>query len=664
MIGAGYYGAQVAVTMYHARATITFEPSNQPLVPTDERLIRTALTDYRILNTQPAILRSRILVGRLVDELSLIDDPEFNGLLQDLSLLDRMRMAVSGWEPARPPVEELHDTVVDAVVSHLSINSPRLSAIFRIEIETTDPANSALIVNRLAELYIENQILRKLGDATRAMDFLSLRTAEFRVSVETLEQDLARQIDASGLVDTDLLQAQNLQLRDLRGRISTAEASLSVDQALQEAIAQADGGEAVMATLEASNDRRFAQVLQRFRAGQLSDEGLARELEEIADDLEDNIRSNLAQRGTLQTSADALSARTRVQSGDLIRIQQLERELASAELLYDTFFARLQETSVRQGQENADARILSLAVPLDAGTPRISMMVALAAVLGIFLAAAVVLVREARFAVFRATDDVRETLGTHVFGTLPSMAVSDRLGVLKTLRETTNSVFSEAVRNLRTSILMANPDKEDPQVILVTSSIPGEGKTTLSLALARYFSSLEGRSVLLVEAGIRRQALREYVDETRVKNVQLMDVVLGKATLDSVDLMDPDLGVDVLMGSGGEVNAADLFQARRFKDLITDLRRRYDHIIIDSPPVLAVPDARVLAQYADLSVFAVRWNSTSRTQAKQGLEMLASVGHPANGIVLTQVDDRKMDGYGYGGRYGYDDTTAGYFAKE
>lgn len=210
------------------------------------------------------------------------------------------------------------------------------------------------------------------------------------------------------------------------------------------------------------------------------------------------------------------------------------------------------------------------------------------------------------------------------------MKVRGRKEVLQGLKDKPNSVFAEAVRNLRTSILMSNPDKE-PQVILVTSSVPGEGKTTLSLALARYFGSLEGRRVLLVEADIRRQTLRAYVDNDREKGVQLMDVVLGKSRLDDVDLFDSNLGLEVLRGSGGEFNAADLFESRRFKDLITDLRDRYHHIIIDSPPVLAVPDARVLTRYCDLSVFAVRWNSTSRMQVRQGLEMLNSVGQPADG---------------------------------
>ncbi len=243
------------------------------------------------------------------------------------------------------------------------------------------------------------------------------------------------------------------------------------------------------------------------------------------------------------------------------------------------------------------------------------------------------------------------------------MATRNRREVLAALKDKPNSVFAEAVRNLRTSVLMANPDGE-PQVILVTSSIPAEGKTTLSIALSRYFGTLEGKRVLLVEADIRRQTLRAYVADDAVHGVQLVDAVLGRAKLEGADLMDDDLGIEVLRGSGGEFNAADLFESRRFGDLIAELRTRYDHIIIDSPPVLAVPDARVLTRYADLTVFAVRWVYTTRTQVRQGLEMLNSIGRPADGVVLTQVDHRKMKSYGYGGQYGYDGYASGYYAKD
>lgn len=659
-----YYGTRVAVPMYPARATLALEAQQQQVIGDIESIFSRGDSSPLMINTQFEVLRSRTLIGQLVDELDLVRDPEFNGSLRDPGAIARLRMSMTDWVPT--PVtegERVRNRVIDRLIGSISVVGIRQSLAFNIIIETTDPQKSADIVNTLADLYVDFQIQQKLDEATRAIEFLSQRTAELEVSVETMEQDLARRMDASNVVDAQLLAAQNLQLRDLRGRVEDAQTRLAEDRALRATFETITEVEALVTALEGVSDARFAGILQRFRAGRLSEEATLIALDGIADDLNDDIRRTQTQLATLEASADDLSVQLARLSDELIEIQQLEREVEASRLLYETFLTRLQEASIQQGLETADSTILSRAVPRRASSPRVVMMVFIAICLGGLLGSAIVLMRELRFAGFRTLDDLRAYTGRPGLAALPAMTVRGRKQVLKALKDKPNSIFAEAVRNLRTSILMVKPDHE-PQVILVTSSVPGEGKTTLSLALARYMGSLDGRRVLLLEADIRRQTLRAYVDDERKSGVKLVDVVMGKSSLDQADLLDPDLGVEVLMGSGGEFNAADLFESRRFRELITRLCDVYDHIIIDSPPVLAVPDARVLSRYADAVVFAVRWGSTSRTQVRQGLDMLQSVGHPADGTVLTQVDQKKMKSYGYSGQYGYDDSSSNYYAQD
>ncbi len=662
MVGAMYYGTRVAVPMYPARVTIALDVQEQQVISEIESIFAGGGTDTTAINTEIEVMRSRSLIGLLVDELNLTEDREFNGYRERPTLRQRVRMLISDWEPVDLEGEDLRNRVIDNVISRIGVSNIRQSLAFNISIETTDPLKSAEIVNALAEIYIENQIRQKLDEAENAISFLSERTTELQSNVEMLEQDLAQRMEASDVIDAALLQAQNVQLRDLRARIEDAQSRVAEDQALQDAIGGADGFEALLAVLDEADDSRFTGIVQRYRAGRLGAEAAEVALQAIAGEIDEDIRRSQAQLATLQISASELTDQITVQSEELIQMQQLEREVDAARLLYQTFFTRLQEASVQQGLESADSRVLSLAVPRPASSPRLLVLLALSGFLGGMLGAIAALIREWRFAGFRTADEVRSATGASVLATIPAMAARGRKQVLQSLKENSNTVFAEAVRNLRTSILMTNPD-EEPKVILVTSSVPGEGKTTLSLSLARYFGSLEGRRVLLVEADIRRQTLRAYVDEARPEGARLLDVLLGKSRLDELDLLDPDLGVEVLMGSGGEFNAADLFESRRFRELMENLRTRYDHIIIDSPPVLAVPDARVLTRYADLSVFAVRWGSTTRTQVRQGLDMLASVGNPAGGVILTQVDQRKMKSYGYGGQYGYDGYSSGYYAK-
>jgi len=596
--------------------------------------------------------------------MNLIEDPEFNRSLVEPGRIARLRMMLTGRERREMPEgNELRNRVIDVVSRRFSVSGSRNSRAFEVSVLTTDREKSAEMINTLAAIYIDNQIRRKLDDATRAIACLSERTAELEASVESLEQELARRIDTSNVVDAELLQAQNFQLRDLRERIEDAQSRLAEDRALRAAFDEAANFEELVTMLEASADGRFAGIVQRYRTGRLAQDAAQVALAGIAEDMDEDIRRNETQLATLSGSAETLTAQLSVQSDELIAIQQLEREVEASRLLYQTFLTRLQEASIQQGLESADSFVLSEAVPRAASSPRVTRMMAIALILGGILGCGFVLLREWRFAGFRTSDEVRSVTGAAVLGTLPSMAVRGRKNVLEYLKTKPNSVFAEAVRNLRTSILMVNPDAE-PQVILVTSSIPAEGKTTLSLSLSRYLGSLEDRRVLLLEADIRRQTLRAYVAEYRPAGVKLLAVLLGKAKLEDYDLLDPDPGVEVLRGSGVEFNAAELFESRRFSDLITKLRETYDHIVIDSPPVLAVPDARVLTRYADATIFAVRWGSTSRTQVRQGLDMLKSVGHPVDGTVLTQVDQRKMKSYGYGGQYGYDGYSSGYYAKD
>ncbi|MBF9042339.1 polysaccharide biosynthesis tyrosine autokinase [Rhodobacterales bacterium HKCCE4037] len=655
-----FYTLRFVAPMYPARSTIVLEVQEQQVISDIESVFSGAGTDTSAINTEIEIFRSRQLVGQLVDDLDLVNHPEF-GTTDTAGIPGALRALIGAGSGRTPEGADLRNLVIDRVIDRLSITNVRQSFVFNVSIETRDPAESVRIVNRLAELYVENQIQRKLDESTRAIQFLSLRTTELEQNLETLEQTLAQRMEQSDVIDGSVLQARNLQLRDTRDRITETETRLAQIDGLTDALDNAADAPALIDAAEATGDSRFSAIVQRFRSGRLSEAATEIALREVRSELANDRRRIEAQLTSLQRSEQELAAQFNTQSDELIELQQLEREVDTARLLYQTFLTRLQEASVQRGLETADSRILSEAIPRPASSPRVGMVAVLAASLGALSGCMIVLLREWRFSGFRTTDELRDALHTPVLGSLPALSTRDRVGVLKNLREEPNSMFSEAVRNLRTSVLMSNPDQE-PQVILLTSSVPAEGKTTLSISLSRYFRALEGKRVLLVEADIRRQTLKQYFSKDHHDSVQLIDVVLGRVALEDVDLMDHELGVEVLMGSGGEFNAADLFESRRFRELIETLRQHYDHIIIDSPPVLAVPDARVLSRYSDLTVFVVHWASTTRTQVRQGLEMLASVGHPADGVVLSQVDQKKMKGYGYGGQYGYDGSSTGYYA--
>jgi succinoglycan biosynthesis transport protein ExoP len=159
-----------------------------------------------------------------------------------------------------------------------------------------------------------------------------------------------------------------------------------------------------------------------------------------------------------------------------------------------------------------------------------------------------------------------------------------------------------------------------------------------------------GRNVLLIEGDIRRRVFSQYFDFSQTDG--LLAVLSGKRAPGDVVQHVDQLGVDVLSGEDSAVNAADVFSSRRFHDFIDDMRAQYDVILIDTPPVLVVPDARIIAQSADAILFTVKWDDTSRQQVNEAIRQFETSGRPILGFVLGQIDPSGMKRYGYGGRHG------------
>jgi capsular exopolysaccharide synthesis family protein len=234
--------------------------------------------------------------------------------------------------------------------------------------------------------------------------------------------------------------------------------------------------------------------------------------------------------------------------------------------------------------------------------------------------------------------------------------VTRRRAFLQYLIEKPTSSVAEAIRNLRTSVLLANVD-DPPQVIMLTSALPGEGKTTCCIALAQISKAL-GKRVLLVECDLRRRTFRNYFDLPERSG--LLSVLSGAKSFEEVVYHDESSGLHILPGEESSVNAADIFASHRFSDFIVEMRKEFDFIFIDTPPVLAVPDARVIAKNSDAVIFCVRWNKTPRDAVVEGLRFFAQIQIKVAGLVLSQVNVNKMARYGYSS-YGYYKEAVKYY---
>jgi len=366
----------------------------------------------------------------------------------------------------------------------------------------------------------------------------------------------------------------------------------------------------------------------------------------------------VTQKSLLDQSVTDLQDRIDTQSADLVTLQQLQREAEASRLIYEFYLNRLKETSVQQGIQSADSRLLSQASGGWQVAPNRRTIIIRAVLMAVVLGGMIIVARELMQNGFRTTKELEERTGLAVMGQIPQIPSRRRINVLQYLVNKPTSAAAEAIRNLRTSILMSNIDNP-PQVIMITSSIPGEGKTTMSLALAQNLSGLS-KKVLLIEGDIRRRVFSEYFD---VKNPKgLLSVMAGESTLQEAVSFRSEVGADILFGEKSKVNAADIFSSEKFAQFLQEARAIYDYIIIDTPPVLVVPDARVIGQVADAIIYGVKWDSTSRRQLAEGLKSFVSVNLKVTGLVLGQVSPKGMKRYGYGDTYGaYSRYGKGYY---
>jgi succinoglycan biosynthesis transport protein ExoP len=676
MTAAGLYTSFVATPLYRASAVVMLETREEQVV--DLEGVMSGLSgDAVTINSEVEVLRSRELLSQVVEHLSLTEDPEFNTALiapgwaqsaQDYVrawLGDQFGLSPTQTEALTSPelaVEHTMTRTLNRLLQQVEIGVIPQSVVFRITVETTSATKSAAIANAISGHYILEQLEVKFDATEQATTWLSERLSGLQSELEERQSTLAEFSSGSELVSPETLEGLNRQLKDTRDRlieIEVEQAELIDRHAELSALWEDDRG-----FTEVADDRLLSQLMARrvpVAESSAMAEEIAARMQAVLAQVESEISRAELQITALTAAIAPFEQQIAVQSAELVTLEQLEREVAASDLIYETFLNRFQETSVQQGIQQADSRVLSRAVvPLLAASPQRKLMLTLAAGLGLLLGAAWVVLRENLKNTYRTAEELEAATGRSVLGQIPLVPATKRMGVLRYLAEKPASPAAEAVRNLRTSLLLSNPDRP-PQIIMSTSSLPGEGKTTQSIALAQNMAAM-GKRVLLIEGDVRRQVFGAYFQLPAARG--LLAVISGEVVLADAVQSHPTHGFDILMGEQGKVNPADVFGSVRFAALLEMARRNYDFVIIDTPPVLVVPDARVIGQLVDTVIYAVHWDKTHRHSVAEGLRLLESVNVPVSGMVLSQIDPVGMKKYGYAATYGaYGKAAAAYLEQ-
>ena len=662
----GYYAVGVAEPQYRATAQLTLEVRTGQVVDL-ESVMTGVSTEQAALNTEIEIITSRRILGKLVDERDLTRDPEFNPALEPPSALARARSALAGWlvgsDGAGTPGEAYEktprDKAIDILRQKLSASVQRDTYVFNISATTGDAEKSARILNTLADLYLQEQIAVKFEATEQAVAWLSKRVTELEADLREKEDTLKAARSETELISPEALEGLNLQAKNLRERLEEMRAGVDSARADLERLTALRAAGDRAAAAEAAGDATLRRLLQSLREGEPDAAAMFdQRLDALVGRAEEAYDRQLSQANALAESYRTLQERIERQSSDLVRIEQMTREVETTRTLYETFLTRLKETTVQRGLQQADSRVLSDAIPGEKVAPRTALILALSMVLGLMAGAAIVLVRQFLHDTFRAAEDLERATGLPVLGQIPKLPVRERKDLIGYLKDRPTSAPAEAIRNLRTSLLLSDID-HPPQIIMSTSALPGEGKTTQAVALAQNLAGLD-KTVLLIEGDIRRRTFAQYFSDVPAGGV--LSALSGEVPLNEVVFHDARVGADILMGEKSRANAADLFSSDKFRAFLARAREAYDFVIIDTPPVLVVPDARVIGQHADAILFSVAWDKTQRGQVLAALREFESANIGVTGIALAQIDPKGMRRYGYGGKYGaYGAYGQGYY---
>ena len=652
VLAGGYYAFKMTTPIYEASSVTMVRNQAETVIDLPSVLAQLG-TDDVALKSEIEVIRSRILIGKVVDMLDLTSDPEFNGALGEPTAFSQLISSIKGLlptssKPAAGPADpgRTRERVVSALLAHFTANVVPGTTTFRITVQSEDPEKAALIADTIAEQYVQRQIDVKRGATVDAIDWLSERVAELKVALQNSENAVKQFKTDTPLTTPEVLSGLERQLKSIRDRIGETRQRVAASDDFFAAFEQATGyedkavllGDATLIDLSATASRSRSAA-SRFNA----------RVETLLAERRRDAAESKSQLASLESAEATLEQKIQKESSAYLELEQLTREAEANRTLYEYFLARLKETSAQQGVQQADSVILSYAVvPGSASAPSKKRIVLLSGFMGLIFGCGLSMLLEMRNKTFRTSQELEELAGLPVVGMLPLVPAKHRNDFFHYLQSHPTSPFAEAVRNLRTSVLLAHLDNP-PQVILLTSSIPGEGKTSSSIGLALNFASM-GKRVLLIEGDLRRLTFNLYFDNSQ-RAAGLISVLSGKTTLEEAVFHHDELDIDILFGERSTKNAADVLSSRKMDELLREARSKYDFVIIDAPPVLIVPDARVLSQFVDAILFVVKWDSTHHHQVEEAVRSFEE--GKIEGLVLNQIDPNGFKRYGYNYGYGY-----------
>jgi len=658
----GLLATFLATPKYTSTTRLEILPDAPVATSVEGQRDKALINEISFYNTQYSLLRSETLAERVVRAGNLTNDKAF------LEAFDLDSPDASMTSAER---QNLAHEATKILLDQLSVSPVRNSSLVDTSFTTPSPQLSAKLANLWAQQFVQVSIDRRFAATSDARKYLESRLETLRQNLETSERSLinygmskgivtiSTQRNASGRTETETLVSADIsevsrglaRARELRisaaaelsntltgsaaivaptiGNLREKRAGLEADLASQRTVLADDYPSVVSLRAQIANlDRAIARETSRSSQGnrEAYDAAVKRERE-------------------LQSELDRLTQKYNTQQRESIEMAILQREVDSNRQLYDGLLQRYKEIGVA-GVGTNNISVVDVAKMADKpSSPRLLLNVALALIAGIALAVGLIFFLEKIDSSVRDPQDVATRFDLPLLGAIPETDQPIASEILNK-RSTTYEAYFSLMTNL--TFLTAHGA---PRSVMLTSSRPQEGKSSSSLSLATVLAGT-GKSVILVDADVRNPSLNRYLDLPA--KAGLTHYLSGDDNVDDMIVEMPDHGFSLLTAGKTPPNAAELLGSERLATLIEHLLTRYDHVLVDSAPLLGLADAPLIARRVEGVLFTIEANSTKNRVIATSLDRLRMAGAKLFGAIVTKVGTKSHAyGYGYGYGYGY-----------
>lgn len=694
-IVAGVLAIQSMTPVFEATATVLIEDTRNEIVQIRDVYSGTSGgRDH--FTTQSEFIDSRNVAERVIKQLDLMEHPDFDPRQGKPSLVSGAISWVRGLfqgnvEEAPLSERDLLNSVVRTFSANLVVTPLRATQLVKVRFSSPDPVLAAEIANAIVDAYIAADMDARYAVAQQAHLWLSEHVAILRQNLTASELALQGYRDRKGLIDKDSAaqggaarELETIMQRLVEARVRRSQAEQQFNQIRGRSVAVNESAPAVLANpsvarareVLAEARRRMADASMRYgpshpqyQAAETdlvsAETGLQSAVEAVTRSIAKEFETARAVERSLERELADSRGVIQEQNRDEFELATYEQEVATNRQLYETFLARLKETNIVSDIQSPVARMIDRAVPpsIPAKPAKRPLLLAFG-VVGLVLGIASALLVYRLDDSLSSVDEVEDVLSVPVISVLPRVKGNQLRNVHRMLVKHPESGFSEAIRTARSAVRLATLGANGSSVIMVTSSLPDEGKSTIALNMA--LAQARVSSTLLIECDIRRPTHAQLLGQPPGM-AGLTDCLKGTASAEDCIFHPRGSKLDCL-AAGRDLDAPqELLLSKDFAELLRGFRSQYEMIFIDTPPVALVSDAVTLAEQSDGVILTVKAHATSRRLVQRSLQQLARVSTPLIGVVLNQLDVKRArryygeygvyDANGYGGYRRTDDAA-------